>query len=388
MKGVSTRRSTALAALAAAACGALLAAFGVFGANGATPRTGPLTVRSGLDRPRQYVRSDGLFDSQGRRTQLGAAVSGAMFGPLSPVAVRSSDGTIAYNTWTELKPVDSDRSFSAQGIATGDPLGIPSVRVHDSSGHDWLLDRGAYSAAWRADGAIAFVKGTDPVFRAGQTYDGDVVVQAGVHGREAAWTTQPGHYVVYRWAGNRLLFDRVGLGERLQLFVADGPGRIRALADGSPIAVSPDGTRVAVVGEDGTNVRVLDIATGRELAWLDVTTTTPALKWVADSGSWVGDHIVAPASAGLAVFSASGGSLALEQVLALDQAQFPAGVQDPRFTDADGNQIEAVADEPPANGDDGVSFLLSCDRVSRSCLRGDPVPARDWLRPIDDEGGR
>ena len=97
-----------------------LAVFGVFGAHGAVPRTGPLSVHAGLNDPSgAVVRRDGLFTAKGGRSQLGAAVSGAMIGPLSPVAVRSSDGNIvAYNTWQELRTVDEEQSFSKQGSPT------------------------------------------------------------------------------------------------------------------------------------------------------------------------------------------------------------------------------------------------------------------------------
>ena len=85
-------------------------------------------------------------------------------------------------------------------------------------------------------------------------------------------------------------------------------------------------------------------------------------------------------------------SLELEQVLSLDHAEFPAGVQQPRFTDPAGNEIAASADIPPANGQAGLSFLLQCDRIARSCDRGAPAPAKEWLRQVDDtaasgEGG-
>jgi hypothetical protein len=394
MKRVFAARTTAISVTIAAGAAGALVIFGVFGAHGAVPRTGPLSVQAGLENPPgAVVRGDGLVTAQGVRRQLGAPVSGAMIGPLSPVAVRSSDGKlVAYNTWQELRTVDSDQSFSQQSIADGDALGTPSVRVHDDSGKDFLLARGAYSAAWRRDGGIAFVKGSDPEFRAGRTYAGQVVVRSGIHGHDVAWTTRPAHYVVYAWAGDRLLFYRVGLGEKLELLVADGPGSIRSLADGSAIAVSPDATQVAVLSQDATNVRVLDIATGSELSWLDVTTSTPPLAWLAYSGSWVGDHIVAPASAGLAVLHVGSRSLELEQVLSLDHAQFPVGVQDPRFVDTDGNEIAATADIPPGRGSAGISFLLMCDRIARTCDRGEPAPARDWLRLVDgpaagQEGG-
>jgi hypothetical protein len=386
----SKRRKGLTAAIVAALLVAgALTILGAFGAHGAPPRTGPLTIHAGLKNPPgPFVRGNGLFSGKGGRSQLAAAVSGAMIGPLSPVAILSPDGQhVAYNTWQGRKPVDSNQSFSSQGIGEGEVLGTPSLRVHDESGKDTLLEQGAYSASWRQDGALAFVKGTDRDFRAGRSYDGQVVVRPGIHGKDAAWTTEPAHYVVYAWAGSRLLFYRVGLGEKLELLVADAPGSVRSLADGSAIALSPDAARVAVLSQDATNVRVLDVATGGELAWLDVTTATPALAWLGYSGSWAGDHIVAPASTGLAVLHVGSRSLELEQALSLDRAQFPVGVQEPEFVDADGNEIAATADIPPANGNTAVSFLLVCDRVVRSCERGDSAPAKEWLRLVDRTAG-
>ena len=392
-----TKRQKGLAAALAATLSSTLALalLGVFGAHGAVPRTGPLTVHAGLGKPTgPFVRGDGLYDGHGGRAQLGGRASGALMGPLSPVAVRSADGRlVAYNTWDELRPVDRDQSFSQQGIADDEALGTPSLRIHDDAGHDFLLAKGAYSAAWRDDGAIAFVKGADQHFRAGRAYVGQVVVQKGIHGPETAWTNQAAHYVVYAWAGERLLFYRIGFGEKLELLVADRPGSVRPLTDGSAIAVSPDGSRVAVVSQDGTSVRILNTATGGELSWIDLATATPPLRWVAYSGSWVGDHVVAPASAGLAVFHVDAGSLELEQVLGLDRAEFPAGVQEPRFLDEGGNEIATVADIPPTGAGGGVSVLLDCDRIARVCQRGEPAPAKAWLRLVADtqrpnEGGR
>jgi len=393
MKRVFGARGTAAAVVVVVGATAAIVGFGVFGAHGAVPRTGPLSVHAGLRKPPgAVVRGRTLLDAKGARSELGAPVSGSMMGPLSAVAVRSSDGElIAYNTWQELRAVDPDQSFSAQGIDEGAALGVPSLRIHNDQGKDFVLARGAYSAAWRHDGAIAFVQGVDPVFRASPTYDGRVVVRRSVHGRDISWADGPAHYVVYAWAGDRLLFYRIGLGEKTELLVADAPGKIRSLAEGTAIAVSPDATRVAVLSVDATSVRIVDIATGREQSWLDVTTATPSLRWVGYSGSWVGDHIVAPANAGLAVFQVGPDSVRLEQVLSLDHAEFPIGVQEPRFVDEAGNEIAASADVPPAKGAGGVSFLLQCDRVARTCERTDAAPARDWLRQVDDtatEGGQ
>jgi hypothetical protein len=394
MNRVVGGRAAVAVAAAGVAAAAALAAFGVFGASGASPRTGPLVVRAGLARaPGPFVRGDGIYDGKGARAGLGAAVSGALMGPLSPVAVESPDGSyVAYNTWRPLRQVDDQRSFSRQGIRDGDALGTPSLRVH-GQGRDFLLAQGAYSVAWRADGAIAYVRGVDPDFRAGRQYAGQVVVQRRLGGAPVQWTSTPGRYVVYGWARNRLLFYRLGLGERLELLAADGAGDVRPLAAGSAIAISPDGTRVAVLGPESQDVRILDVATGREQAWVNVTTTAAPLNWVAYSGSWTGDHVVAPASSGLAVFHVGPDSIELEQALSLDHADFPVGVQEPRFADDAGNQVVATADVPPSGDAAAVSFFVNCDRIARTCERGAAAPSREWLRLVDnpsrpEEGGR
>ena len=126
MKRFFGARSAAVGAAILAVGVAAVVGFGVFGAHGAVPRTGPLSVHAGLKKPPgAVVRGTTLVDEKGARSELGAAVSGSMMGPLSPVAVRSSDGKlIAYNTWQELRAVDADRSFSAQGIKEGAALGV------------------------------------------------------------------------------------------------------------------------------------------------------------------------------------------------------------------------------------------------------------------------
>jgi hypothetical protein len=374
-------------ATGAAGASAAAAAFAIaIAAHGAAPRTGPLLIRSALERPpRPFVRGNDLFDAKGGRHRLNAAVSGALMGPLSPVAVSEpGSDAIAYSSWQKLREVDPQLSLSKQGIGDGDPLGVPSLRVRDASGHDVLLERGAYSAAWRPDGAIAYFKGGDAEFRAGRPYVGDLYVRSGVHGRTVRWTSETAHYTVYAWAGDRLLFYRVGDGETLSLLSADAPGRVRELAEGSAVALSPDGRRVMVLSPDGTTVRVLDVGTGREQAWLDVTTASPALRWVGYSGSWTGDRVVAPASGGLAVFRVGSDSIALEQALSLDAAQFPAGVQEPQFAGGGADEITATADVPPKDGDGGVAYFLDCDRVARSCGRSAAAPATDWPRLVSN----
>jgi hypothetical protein len=309
---------------------------------------------------------------------LAEPVSGALMGPLSPVAVRSPNGRfVAYNAWREHRAVDPALSFSKQGIKPGEPIATPSLHVVDAAnGHDEVLAQGAYSVAWRSDGAVAYVEGVRPAFSAGREFAGRVVVRRGLHAPAEAWTPEPARYVVYGWAGDRLLVYRMSEGEHLDTYVLDGPGRARLLAPGTVVALSPDGARAFIVSPEASGVRVLDVANGSESAALDVRTANPSLAWVAYSGSWTGDHVVASTNTGLAVFRVRPSAIDLEQVLTVPNAT----VQEPRFVADDAREIEAVL----AVGGDGAATnaLVDCDRVARSCTQGDAAPAREWLRLV------
>jgi hypothetical protein len=137
-----------------------------------------------------------------------------------------------------------------------------------------------------------------------------------------------------------------------------------------------------MIARDQRHVRVLRIADGSETAVLDLSQTNPPLEWVAYSGAWSGDHVVAPVSAGLAVFDVTADGIALEQVLSLDRDAYPAGVQEPRFADAEGNEILATVDLPPRGAEPAQTFFLDCDRLARTCERGDVAPAPEWLRRV------
>src|SRR5215831_3447105 len=93
MKRVFGARTAAAAGVDVGGSAAVIVGIGVFGAHGAVPRTGPLSIHAGLKKPPgAVVRGTTLVDEKGVPSKLGASVSGSMMGPLSPVAVRSSDG--------------------------------------------------------------------------------------------------------------------------------------------------------------------------------------------------------------------------------------------------------------------------------------------------------
>ena len=86
----------------------------------------------------------------GTKRQLGKLgggdeVIGALTGSLTPVGVTTPDGAyVVYSSWRQLAPIEPDAR--GQGLSTGDPVGIPSVRLFDlRSGKDSLLATGAAS---------------------------------------------------------------------------------------------------------------------------------------------------------------------------------------------------------------------------------------------------
>ena len=154
--------------------------------------------------PGVYLVGADLYGFAGRpRVHLEAAPVAPLAGWLTPVAVPSPDGhLLAYNAWTELREDDPGLSWEDQDISVGDPLARPSLRLLDvESGTDTVLEEGAFSLDWRADGALAYVKGAERDYRAGVPYVGDVVVRPALEASSEAWSPEPGRYVVAAWAG-------------------------------------------------------------------------------------------------------------------------------------------------------------------------------------------
>jgi hypothetical protein len=333
----------------------------------ARPASGPVTV---AERPRAvsapYAVGDRVYGVRpSGEVKLAASINTTLIALLSPAAVPSPDGRLlAYNAWRGRRPL---------------------VRVHEfESGKDDVLDEGAMSLAWRADGALAYFKALAPDVRDPRRYRGHVVVRARARPDAAPvrWTRTPGRYLVAAWAGRRLLVYRIG-SSWPDLLVADGPGRTRVLAKaGALVAVSPDGRRVFVsaYGASPPVVRVLDVATGREVARRVVT----ALRWVTESGSWAGSLVAAPANAGVAVFRVGARSIALEQALRFDSAGFAVGPFEPRVESA-GRRIVGWA-ELASRPRQAVpqAAVLDCDRAERRCTQAAPVSTAVGVRLVYD----
>jgi hypothetical protein len=315
---------------------------------------------------------------------LAAAPVTPLAGWLTPVAVPSPDGRyVAYNAWRELREDDPALSWEDQGISPGDPLARPSIRLHDlQTGEDSAYVAGAFSLAWRGDGAIAYFKGAGRDYRAGVRYVGDVYVGGSVSGPVRRWTRKTDRYVVAGWAGPTLLVYRMSAGEALDVLALDGPGKRRVLAsDAGLVAISPDATSALVEhGPEAGPPRVdlVAVSNGRKLGSLDLTTVDPAVGVVGYAGHWRGDLVAAPSASGVAVFRLAGGRIELARTMRAAAGQ---GVAEPRFVGT--NRVTGWTSSPS-----GGAFV-DCDRGSGRCARAVPLPtARGvegfpaWRRPV------
>jgi hypothetical protein len=322
----------------------------------------------------------------GEPVKLAAPPVTPLAGWLTPAGAPSPGGRyVAYNTWRELRRDDPQLSWSDQGIEPGDRLATPSIRVYDSrDSSDELLEEGAFSLAWRADGALAYFRGAERDYRAAVSYVGDVVLRASLGSEPEVWSPSQGRYIVVAWAGDRLVAYREHAGEALDVVVFEGPGRMRVVArDSGLVALSPDAQRAFVEqgpAQGRPNVGVVDLASGKTLAALDLTKVDPRVGTVSYAGDWLGRRVVAPSAAGLAVFRVGGASITLDRTVQVDVAQ---GLAEPRFADSTGRRVTAWATE----GRGG--FFLDCDLEAGSCERVVPLPiARrqlgfpTWRRPL------
>jgi hypothetical protein len=358
-------------ALTASACGGKSAERGA----------GPSKARP----PALYTVGRSLIGAPGLgQVRLAAPPVAPLAGWLTPAAVPSPDGRfVAYNAWRELRKDDPSQSWKDQGISPGDPLARPSIRLHDlESGDDSLLATGAFSLAWRADGALAYFQGVGRSYRAGVPYVGRVVVRASTGSPARRWTSAPARYVVVGWAGATLIAYVEHEGETLDVLALDAPGKVRRLARGAGVvAISPDGSEVLLERgpEAGApRVELVSVASGARLASLDLTTVDPAIGVVGYAGDWEGSLAVAPSSSGLDVFAVTGRRISVVRAI---QVAGDRGVAEPRFTAAE--RITGWTSTAA-----GGAFV-DCNRVTGRCGRAVPLPASrgtdgypTWRRPV------
>jgi hypothetical protein len=317
-----------------------------------------------------YAVGKHVFGLRGTRAlELAAPPVAPLAGWLTPVGVPSHDGRyLAYNAWKELRRDDPALSWADQGIETGDALATPSIRLYDEvTGDDAVLEDGAFSLAWRADGVLAYFKGAERDYRAGVSYVGDVFVRASWDAEPVRWSPERARYIVVGWAGRMLLGYREREGEALDVVAFDEPGRMRILApDAGLVAISPDGRRALVEqgpAQGRPNVRMIDVASAAVVARLDLTHVDPAVGAVGYAGDWEGDRVVASSASGLALFHVGAKTIRLEQAIRVRGL----GLSEPRFADAAGHVIAW------ASGRRG-GVLVDCERASGRCDRFRPLP--------------
>ena len=358
-------------ALVATACGS---ARTERGAGQSTPRP-----------PAVYTVGRTLLGLPGHeRVALAAPPVTPLAGWLTPVAIPSPDGRyVAYNAWRELREDDPALSWEDQGISAGDPLARPSIRLHDlDTGSDSVYASGAFSLAWRRDGAIAYFEGADREYRAGVRFVGDVFVRDSVQAPPRRWTKKADRYVVAGWAGPILLVYRMRAGEALDVLAFDGPGKRRLLAsDAGLVAISPDGRGALVEHGPETGPPRLDllaVSNGMKLGSLDLTTVDPSVGVVGYSGDWRGSFVAAPSASGVAVFRVAGGRIELVRTMRTPAGQ---GIAEPRF-------VRASRITGWTSSESGGAFV-DCDRVAGRCAHAVPLPtARGaqgfpaWRRPV------
>lgn len=325
-----------------------------------SPKSGDVRVVAGVV-DAAYVAGDRAFGlgSDADQEKLAAPVNASLFATLAPAAVPGPPGSglLAYNSWRGRRPI---------------------LRVRDlQTDADRVLDDGAFSIAWRRDGALGYTKAVTPTLRSPARSPRHIVVRESLESRPVRWTSEPGRYVVAAWAGNRLIAYR--LTDRWpDLLVLDDSGKVRVLAQaGALVALSPDGRRafVSTYGASPPLVRILEVENGEEVATLTLAEeAVPPLdepvRWIVESGSWQGDLVFAAVNEGVAVFRVGAADITLEQLLHFSPDVFPLGASEPR-TERSGRRVVVWAQLqarprqaiPPA-------AVVDCDRLTLQCRVG------------------
>jgi hypothetical protein len=326
-----------------------------------------LTVVDGELEQTTWVLQDQVYGLPGTQApeRLGGAVNAPFVGTLSPAAVPhpANDRLLAYNSFLEERPV---------------------LRVHDlEKGEDFVVDEGAYSLAWRRDGALAYFKGLTPSVQNPARDRGHVIVRASVESEPVRWTAEPGRYAVSAWVGERLIAHELGQ-EWPNLVVFDGPKRTRTLAKRAAlVALSSDGEQAFITREPAPSptVSAVDIANGDEVATFTFSDEVDPIRgqpinYVVDSGTWTGDDtVIASVTRGLAVFRVANDKIALEELLGVDPEAFPLGLTEPK-SDESGRYVAASAElmQKPGAATSRTA-IMECDRVERRCVLGRSGPS-------------
>jgi hypothetical protein len=317
--------------------------------------------------------------------RLAASASAPLIGSLAPLAVPSPAGDrYVYNSWTqgadEVCSGDPSQRGNCKQPDPGAVFGRPALRVFTpSSGSDSVVETGGLSAAWRADGAIAYFKGDRPDVPADASrFVGHLYVRPSISAAGVQWTTFAARYVAVAWAGTTLIAYRQFEGERFDVLALAEPGAVRTLAtDATVVAVSPDGRQIVVNRDTGGTsvVSVVDVAGGATASTLDLAKTTDPdsgdpLAWVTYGGSWDGDLVAAESSAGVALFRVKSGKIGFDRMLVRKNRDYPMGIHEPHLFREKSGKLDLIAWAPiDGSGKNRVHAVVTCDVSAKSCKR-------------------
>jgi len=337
-----------------------------------------------------YVSGQTLYLTGRKPQRLESPLLAALLGQNATLVVESPGHRyVAYHSWRER---------------------VPLLFVHDTvTGLDRLLARGAQTIAWGNDGRIAYVQADPPRYRSSRAYVGRVMVQT-LSSKPRSWTKRPGNYQVLAWARGRLL---VGIRacylsgcERDPapgVYVVERSGRLVSLPLATLLALSPDGRQALgrydpVPGQDSPSplVRLVDVASGRVLATLDLTQAARAaglrgsLPGALYTAAWRGGEIVGAFSGldGVVVFlRVRAQRLSIEELVRVPTATLPGrygltfGV--PAFVNGSTDRI-VVPLQRSGEGNRSFVAVLACNRQSRHCVRGRLLAGRDWFAVVSN----
>lgn len=277
-----------------------------------------------------------LVHGGGNEVSLRPMPNASYFAGVAPAVTASASGRfVAYSTGVDAAHLQ--------------------VRVRDLwTGRERALGRATTSAAWRADSALVYFRGRMGASR----LRGHLFVRGdGGRGPAVRWTATAGRYVAFGWAGGRLVLLRISEGEYVETLVADSPGVLRELADGTPVAISPDGTRLlAFAGGDGSgrDLVLVDLRTGRVVSRLRVR--------VHGTGDWKRDLVAAAAGREIVLLRVRGDRIALVRRIRVPGRS----VSEPRFIDTSLRRVVARTGRP-----DGVDVGLAvCALATGRCAFG------------------
>jgi hypothetical protein len=361
-------------------------AFGWFAVSKAPQQVPPIVLRD-----ISFVKGDRLHVPGRRDQRLARPLLAPLLGTDASVAVRSPDGRyVAYHSWQGKTPL---------------------LRVHDlRDGSDRLLARSAQTVAWGTDGRIAYFQADHARYAAGP-YLGKIVVRS-LTTRSTAWTRRAGGYQALAWAGSRLLievrrcvFPQCAHDPKPGIYILAPAGRLSRLPLSGVSALSPGG-RLAigpylpVAGQDSPSpfVRLVDIGRRRVLATIDLQKLARAAGYPSAAfatgiqrAAWRGNEVAATSSfadaSAIVFLRVKGAALQIDDVLQLPPTTLPARygpfLGAPSFLGHGTDRI-VVAVNGAGGGNGVMTAVFSCERHTRTCVRGSRLTQRQWFATLEN----